>query len=693
MKKTIIILAALVCSLVLQAASYGILVNGKTYYAGTKNQNPGDPSFEEYMVLGLSLTKDDYCQLYNRVSGDSWVVALDSYSTSDISKSDGKYIIGKTGCYDFYIKLKWEADQLYVGGNATCKDLQGEDLSAPTPTCPESYGLLIDGQYHAGTLNEKQTEWKEYMLRNVQLNKNQTIQLYDTCNKAAWVMDKFAPTSYEFPIQDGKYIVPEDGTYDFYLKFIYEADEVYIAKHGTYTTAVRDQCTDVLMQAFYNESYQVNNPTYGTDKYGDTKWATLLTQADSIGKWFDLVWLPPSANGDGMGYHPKNYSNQNSNWGTRAELEALIAALHNAGSKVVADIVINHCTGYSSWCDFPEFDFGEYGKFQPDASYICKNDEVNLNPDAGECYGAATGPYDDGDNWDGARDWAHDAPKVQAMFKAYLKWMRNVMKYDGFRYDKGDGFNNWHHDNYNKAAGPYIAFMESYNGDDKIIEGIEGANRNLMALDFQTRWALARTIPAWHYNECKGSGLLGRGYSRYAVTFIDSHDWFLRPDNENEFGGRGNSMNIKDRLMQANAFILSMPGLPCIFYPHWNKYSADLKPMIYARKLAGVHTESAVYDEEAEEGGYKCTVQGKYGWLRLQLGNKTNHSSCGDNAYQLIAKGDGYAIWVYREAPIETSISEQQTATVTRPEKFVKDGRLFIRCGEQVYDIFGNIIK
>ncbi|MBO4578196.1 MAG: hypothetical protein J5688_05755 [Paludibacteraceae bacterium] len=395
-----------------------------------------------------------------------------------------------------------------------------------------------------------------------------------------------------------------------------------------------------------------------------------------------------------MGYHPKNYSDQNSNWGTRAELEALIAALHKAGAKVVADIVINHCTGYTSWCDFPEFDFGEYGKFQPDASYICKDDEVNKNPAAGECYGAATGPNDDGDNWDGARDWAHDAPKVQEMFKAYLRWMREVMKYDGFRYDKGDGFNNWHHDNYNKAAKPYIAFMESYNGDDKIIDGIKGANYNLMALDFQTRWALSRTIPAWHYNECKGSGLLGRGYSKYAVTFIDSHDWFLRSDNENEFGGRGNSMNIKDRLMQANAFILSMPGLPCIFYPHWNKYSADLKPMIYARKLAGVHTESAVYDEEAEEGGYKCTVQGKYGWLRLQLGNKTNHSSCGDNAYKLIAKGDGYAIWVYREAPIGTDneIIENPTPKV-ESTKFIEDGKLLIRRGEKVYDIFGNVIK
>ena len=112
-------------------------------------------------------------------------------------------------------------------------------------------------------------------------------------------------------------------------------------------------------------------------------------------------------------------------------------------------------------------DFGEYGKFYPDASYICQNDEVNAdwnkpteeNPGSGACWGTATGNYDDGENWDGARDWAHDMPKVQEMFIAYLKWMRNVMKYDGFRYDKGDGFNNWHHHNYNKNSFVFHIFI------------------------------------------------------------------------------------------------------------------------------------------------------------------------------------------------------------------------------------------
>ena len=111
--------------------------------------------------------------------------------------------------------------------------------------------------------------------------------------------------------------------------------------------------------------------------------------------------------------------------------------------------------------------------------------------------------------------------------------------------------------------------------------------------------------------------------------------------------------------------------------------------MIEARKLAGVHSESAVYDEQAEDGGYQCTLQGKYGWLVLQLGNKTNHSGWGDSAYKLVAKGNGYAMWVNRTAPLPTDAEKVQGDKVQRT-KYLQDGKLFIRVGGQTYDITGK---
>lgn len=592
MRKLLSILFVSLFAISTFADNYGILVNGKTYFAG---EPAGEyEGFSQYLAH-VSVKAGDYCQLYDADFKSRWAVDLNSYSVSGFKREGNKYVVSVTGCYDFYIKLKYEQDELYIGNGSNCG--AGEDV-----------------------------------------------------------------------------------------------DKIY-------TGAVPRQCEAVLMQAFYNESYDPKSP--GVSEYGDTKWTTLTAQASELGQYFDYLWLPPSAYGDGAGYHPKQYSNQNSNWGTRAELEALISALHNAGAKVVADIVINHCAGWTSWCDFPEMDFGEYGVFHPDETYICKDDEVNKNPDAGTCYGKATGSYDDGENWDGARDWSHDNVYVQKMFIAYLQWMRNVMKYDGFRYDKGDGFNNWHHYNYNKHARPEIAFMECYKGTDDIQWRINGANGDLMALDFDLKWHVFNSIAGWDYSRGRGDCIMSRGDGKHSVTFIESHDWFLRPDNENEFGGRGNSMKpaLKARLMQANALLLSMPGIPCVFYPHWKKYKADLKPMITARKWAGIHSESEVKDEYATATGYQATIVGHNGWLILCLGDKANKQGFGPD-YKLAASNystmdghnESFEMWVNSSKPKPMDVEEISSQEPrVRGEKFIQNGQLFIRLNGKVYDVTGKL--
>ena len=572
----------------------------------------------------------------------------------------------------------------------------------------QEFGLVIDGVYHKAKHNVNQTEWLEYMLRGVELTAGQKLQIKNNCNGDVWVITKFANTSHTFAIESSKYVVDKTGNYDFYIKLISGNDEIYISKEGEYTTAVRDQCTDVMMQAFFNESYSDNASGVSATKdyklgLGNTRWTTLYAQADSIGKYFDLIWLPPSAYGDGAGYHPKNYGNQSSNWGTATELKNLINKFHDTNTKVIADVVINHCQSSTGWIGFPQFDFGTYGKFQPKGSWICQNDEVNTDPSS-DAQGQATGPYDDGENWSGARDWAHDNVEVQAMFKAYLQWMREEMGYDGWRYDKGDGFNNWHHDNYNKASNPYIAFMECYSGTDEIKWRIEQANFNLMALDFGTKWDVFNAFAGWNYGSYRGGGLLGQNWGRYAVEFIESHDWFLRDDNENEFGGRGNSLTeaMKCRLLQANAFLLSMPGIPCVFYPHWKKYDGFIKPMIEARKLAGVHSESEVKDEYVSEGGtgYQATIVGKDGYLILCLGDKAHAHfdgyTCMASYYETndcnMGKDASYEIWVKRTTPLPTAVEEVEEQPV-KAEKFFQNGQLFIRLGDKVYNVLGNTIK
>ena len=660
MRRILILAAFIALSLsVLFAQGYGIEINGNKVVQATKVDE--FEGFEQHLAH-VQLQAGDACKLINLSNCDTWMVDLNEYSVKKFSggKSNGYITCSEAGCYDFYIKLKYMADELYIGEGSNC----AEPLDSPCGNVEGDVYLTGNGTWtggeawkedaakmNDGTLSFKQLPEGEYKFKvtNGTWNRSWGYSAVDaSCSTNGYTGDT-----------DGNVVFSISAPADVTISFAKDSKKICLTVSccmvESYGSSVPSQCEDVMLQGFYWDSYQPNDTASATYLYGDTRWKTLLTQSSEIGAYFDLVWLPPSAYASGTGYHPRQYSNQSSDWGRRADLENLIAAFHNSGTKVVADMVVNHIEGMSSWCDFATCDFGEYGVFSPDGSYICKDDEMN-NPAnnteelANECYGSATGAKDDGygeeKNYSSARDLAHDQENVREFIRAYAKWLKNVMHYDGFRYDYCKGFHSSHINDYNSAAGVYISFMEYWSGNDDIIRSIEDAKRNTMALDFQTKYSAFDGIAANDYSRCKASGLLGAGYAKYAVTFVDSHDWFLR-NNGQEFGGNGKSMTpeLKDRLLQANAFLLSMPGVPCVFYPHWAKYKEEIKPMINARHAAGVHSESEVKDEVAEKNGYQVTLVGKNGWLILQLGKKATTTPWDDN-YKLMASGNGYSIWV-----------------------------------------------
>lgn len=426
-----------------------------------------------------------------------------------------------------------------------------------------------------------------------------------------------------------------------------------------YSSSVPSACPDVMLQGFYWDSNQ--------DKYyGCTRWWNLQQEAEEISSYFDLIWLPPSAlSSGGVGYHPKQYSNQNSDWGQRGELEYLIKQFHDGGTKVIADMVVNHIEGKDGWCSFYEQDFGEYGYFQVDGSYISQDDEMNWNADE-YCRGKATGAWEDGydgeSNYGAARDLAHGDEKVRQMFRAYAKWMVNVMKYDGFRYDYCKGFHMSHVNDYNANAGAYFSMIEYYDGNrDVLWSRIADAGENTLALDFAMKFNVMNDgIGQFKYEACKNpNSLIGMGKGKWAVNFIDNHDTFERGNNCDFGGSDPMSDGVKDRLLQANAYILSMPGVPCIFYPHWKAHGAAIKPMILARKAVGVHSESAVSDEVVGNG-YRAYVTGTKGTLILELGAAC--SSC-PYGYIEVAAGAGYKMYItYECSSPKLTISQGTTA-------------------------------
>ena len=674
MKKLyLFLLATLLCSISLNAAPYGLLINGTTKLEAVPKSETDHQGREQYLVSCVALKQGDKVQLYDFGSGASWMCAIDPYGEYQKftgGKTQGYLTCNTAGSYDFYIKLKYEDDMLYIGPGQNCGN-----VTPPTPDPNTTYYITGSAEL-VGTAKA----WSETAIAMTKNADNTFTHTFT--DLAESVVYRMKITNGTWASSWGFSAVPNapagvvgdvDGNVVFELKakgnVIVNFNGASITLQGNFTeeepikpvhgNSVPSECEDVMLQAFYYDSYRDGAPgdvvLSGTTTLGNTKWSTLLNQSGEIGSYFDLVWLPPSGKSEGgTGYHQTQYSNQNSDWGKQKDLLEFINRMHAAKTKVVADIVINHAGCKSSWCDFYPQNFGEYGTFQPDASWICKTDEVNFNPEAGEWKGKATGTDDGGynmqDNYASARDWAHADPRVQEMMKAYLKWMKDVIGFDGWRYDYAQGFKGKYIDMYNSASANYFSVVEFWNGDMNNIKSyLNDVNWNTLAFDFSTKYSAIQGIADGNYQKCKGSGLLGAGLSKFAVTFVDSHDTYFGceggRDNNDEIGGCGKSMEDynKDRVLGANAFILSMPGVPCVFYPHWAKYKDAIGKMILARKAAGVHSESLVSDE-AGNGYYKATITGKHGSVRLLLGPNSGYSTT-PQGYTLAYKGGNFAMY------------------------------------------------
>lgn len=557
----------------------------------------------------------------------------------------------------------------------------------------------------------------QYAALNVTLAQNDQLTCYDAGSSAAWNIASIDPYGAYENFHEGATALTCDvaGTYNIYIKLKMNDDLWYIEEANpeevtpieptpdpSYSTSAPAQCPDVLLQAFYWDSYE--------DKgYGRTKWIDFLnktttagdTVAVEMGQWFDLVWLPPfSKSTGGTGYLPICYSGLDSDWGTKKNLVKLIDVLHRNGARVVADIVVNHAVAQSGWCKFATMNFGRYGIYRPDASWICNTDELNAQTDL-SC--TATGAPDDGygaeANYDSGRDWDHNQERVRNMFKAYLNWLRNDIKIDGFRYDYCKGFHNSHINDYNTAAEAYFSVMEMWDGNVGTLQShLSDAGWNTLTFDFATKYqAFNNGVAADYYQGLKGCGLLGAGKSRYAVTFLDSHDSFQRDDNE--FCGAGNAMTVcRDKIMQCYAFMLSMPGVPLVFFPHWVTFKEELKPLINARYKTGVHSESAVSDE-AGDGYYKATITGTNGQIRLLVGPNSGYNTT-PAGFTLAGKGVNYGVYIKTNTPRgdkntertdrTQGIEQTNAQTTTNAVKFIRDGKLYIRMENGVYDITGR---
>lgn len=345
----------------------------------------------------------------------------------------------------------------------------------------------------------------------------------------------------------------------------------------------------VMLQGFYWNSYD------------DTKWTNLKSQVNDFADNFSLVWLPQSGKcletSQTMGYMPYYYFNQNSSFGTEAELRDLIKTFKGKGIGMVADVVINH-HNTSGWFSFP-------AEVYKGVTYQLKSTDIVANDDKGKTAKEATKQgvslsknNDEGEDWGGCRDLDHKSQNVQTIIKAYLKYLKDDLGYTGFRYDMVKGFSGSHVADYNKSVGIEYSVGEYWDSNARIQSWINATLKNSAAFDFQFRYNVRDAINSNNWAALKSTNNLmnDKNWRQYAVTFVENHDMEYRSSSEQQDP-------IRRDTLAANAYLLAMPGTPCVFFTHWLEYKDEIGAMISARKAAGI-TNMSDYEVKVATSAY-----------------------------------------------------------------------------------------
>ena len=398
----------------------------------------------------------------------------------------------------------------------------------------------------------------------------------------------------------------------------------------------------VMLQGFY------------WDSYFDSKWTNLEAQAPELSQYFNLVWIPQSANCGGdksMGYDDFYwFTNYNSSFGNEKELRSLIQTFKSNGIGTIADVVINHRKNVSNWVDFPVETYKGV-TYEMKSTDICANDDGGKTKKWADENGyELSSIYDTGEDWDGMRDLDHSSQNVQTIVKAYLDMLLNDFGYAGFRYDMVKGYSGKFTGIYNDATKPTYSVGEYWDGNVSAVTNWLNATKvngqiTSAAFDFPIRYVVRDAIKA-NWSTVKTDGLANDpAYKQYAITFVENHDTEYRSASEQQDP-------IRKDTLAANAYILASCGTPCVFYKHWIDCKQDIKAMINARQLAGItNTSNTTFNAYKGNGYNGIMTTGTKTSLLAIVGPNANKFEV-SNAYAEILNGYHYRYFMPKTANV-----------------------------------------
>lgn len=346
--------------------------------------------------------------------------------------------------------------------------------------------------------------------------------------------------------------------------------------------------TGVMMQAFYWDV-----------PAGGTWWNHVATKVDDwSAAGIDAIWLPPvskAQNGPfSMGYDPFDYfdfgeydqmGSVETRFGSTSELQNLITAAHNNRLSVIADIVINHNSGGDSEAN-PFTGGNTYTNYQPMSGkfnrtyYDFHPNDLQSNDE-----GVFGGFADLSHGKSYVQDWLWKTPNSVAQY------YKNVMGFDGWRFDYVKGFAPWVVREWKNTVGGF-SVGEYWDGNAATLDWWSG-QAEVSAFDFACYYRMRDAFEGNNLNRLNDDMLWKRNASK-AVTFVTNHD------TDEIFNGK----------MLAYAYILTHEGYPTIFYRDYEEWlnKERLNNLIWIHNnLAGGNTSILYTDNDeyiARRNGY-----------------------------------------------------------------------------------------
>ena len=402
---------------------------------------------------------------------------------------------------------------------------------------------------------------------------------------------------------------------------------------------------DIILQAFHWNLVKTQGD--GTLADRSKSWYVILEgMADRISEaGFTMVYLPPpwrddsawdscGRHGGGEGYFWHDFD-LDSRYGTKKELTSLISALHARGMKVIVDLVTNH------------------------------RDRMRMQKDVwpypGECW--ANGGRDTGGSFfDGTCDLNLSSPTVNGRITQAMNELMDDCGVDGWRWDYVWGFEvsdvvkwiknttrteyfsvgEYWQDSGLKGADPMV---KRY-GDDEAARILGWAEEsNGCAFDI----ILKRCIQSGDAANLK-YGLNARPDPedrRSVVTFVDNHDMGASPYSPANGWGQQCWPCAPSFKSKAYAYILTMPGTPCVYWPDMFDWGHDkeIPALIALRKKAGIVSSSGWKDLTGEYRGFAGIVLNDKGKDALAISIGSDYEGPG-KGWEIGVENPGeYTVW------------------------------------------------